>query len=119
MKKLGLYIHIPFCVKKCNYCDFLSAPATRQVQKSYMQVLQKEIQKKATEYRDFTVDTIFIGGGTPTTLSAEQIKKVMDTVKENFDFPYTATSITDFWRRWHISLGTWFKEYIYKDSKIL
>ena len=84
MKKLGLYIHIPFCVKKCNYCDFLSAPATRQVQKSYMQVLQKEIQKKATEYRDFTVDTIFIGGGTPTSVPYEELVKVLDIVKRSY-----------------------------------
>ena len=45
MKKLGLYIHIPFCVKKCNYCDFLSAPATKQVQMAYMDTLQKEIKE--------------------------------------------------------------------------
>ena len=50
MKKLGLYIHIPFCQKKCNYCDFLSAPANKQVQIAYMDILQKEIKEKSIEY---------------------------------------------------------------------
>lgn len=84
MEKLGLYIHIPFCIKKCNYCDFLSAPATTQVQNAYMDILQKEIEKKATEYRDFAVDTVFIGGGTPTSVPYEKIVELLLTLKENF-----------------------------------
>ena len=80
MKKLGLYIHIPFCVKKCNYCDFLSAPATKQVQMAYMDTLQKEIEEKATSYKEYCVDTIFIGGGTPTSVCYEQIVRTMDTI---------------------------------------
>lgn len=84
MKKLGLYIHIPFCVKKCNYCDFLSAPATYQVQKSYMEVLQKEIVEKATEYRDCIVDTVFIGGGTPTSVPYESLVQVLEIIKRDF-----------------------------------
>lgn len=84
MKKLGLYIHIPFCVKKCNYCDFLSAPATKQVQMAYMDTLQKEIKEKATEYSDRCVDTVFIGGGTPTSVPYETLVKMMDTFREVF-----------------------------------
>ncbi len=84
MKKLGLYIHIPFCVKKCDYCDFLSAPATKQVQMAYMDTLQKEIVEKATEYKDWCVDTVFIGGGTPTSVPYENIVSIMDTVKTAF-----------------------------------
>ncbi len=84
MRKLGLYIHIPFCVKKCNYCDFLSAPATNQVQKSYMETLQKEIEQKATEYKDCIVDTVFIGGGTPTSVSYETVVDVIKTMKRCF-----------------------------------
>lgn len=84
MKKLGLYIHIPFCVKKCNYCDFLSAPATKQVQMAYMETLQKEIEEKATEYTDWSVDTVFIGGGTPTSVPYEAIVRIMDTVRAGF-----------------------------------
>ncbi len=84
MKKLGLYIHIPFCVKKCNYCDFLSAPATKQVQIAYMETLQKEIKEKATEYSKWCVDTVFIGGGTPTSVPYENIVQLMETVRSVF-----------------------------------
>lgn len=84
MKKLGLYIHIPFCQRKCNYCDFLSAPATKQVQKSYMDTLLKEIRKKATEYRNYVVDTIFIGGGTPTCVHYEMLVEMMKQVQAEF-----------------------------------
>ena len=84
MKRLGLYIHIPFCVKKCNYCDFLSAPANKQVQIAYMETLQKEIEEKATEYKEYCVDTIFVGGGTPSSVPYETIVSLMETVKEHF-----------------------------------
>lgn len=84
MKKLGLYIHIPFCVKKCHYCDFLSAPATSKVQKSYMEVLRKEIKEKATEYRQWEVDTVFFGGGTPTSVPFEETVQVMELLKEQY-----------------------------------
>ncbi|MBR3808498.1 MAG: oxygen-independent coproporphyrinogen III oxidase [Lachnospiraceae bacterium] len=84
MKKLGLYIHIPFCVKKCNYCDFLSAPSSKQVQIAYMDTLQKEIEEKAIAYKDWCVDTIFIGGGTPTSVPYETVVKMMDTVRAEF-----------------------------------
>ena len=84
MKKLGLYIHIPFCVKKCNYCDFLSAPANKQVQIAYMDTLQREIKEKSTEYRECCVDTVFIGGGTPTSVPYEKIVDLMDTVRQSF-----------------------------------
>lgn len=84
MKKLGLYIHIPFCVKKCDYCDFLSAPANKQVQMAYMDTLQKEIKEKAIEYQEWCVDTVFIGGGTPTSVPYETIVSMMDTIKSAF-----------------------------------
>ena len=84
MKKLGLYIHIPFCVKKCNYCDFLSAPATKQVQMAYMDTLQKEIEEKAIAYKEWCVDTVFIGGGTPTSVPYETIVRTLETVKRVF-----------------------------------
>ena len=84
MKKMGLYIHIPFCVKKCNYCDFLSAPSSKQVQIAYMDTLQKEIEEKAIAYKDWCVDTIFIGGGTPTSVPYETVVKMMDTVRAEF-----------------------------------
>jgi len=69
-KKLELYFHIPFCVKKCLYCDFLSAPADKDTQNAYMKALLQETVKRAEEYRDYIVDTISIGGGTPSVVDA-------------------------------------------------
>lgn len=81
MKKISLYIHIPFCVQKCDYCDFLSAPATRQRQLEYLSALKKEIYKEAHRYKDYTVSTIFFGGGTPSILEAFDIGKILDLIR--------------------------------------
>ena len=63
MKQLGLYIHIPFCVKKCRYCDFLSAPYSEAKREQYVRALTEEIAKAAPKFSEYTVDTVFIGGG--------------------------------------------------------
>lgn len=83
-KELELYIHIPFCVKKCSYCDFLSAPATEQTKEAYMAALFAEIRGRAKDYRDRIVTSVFIGGGTPSLLSGEQIGRLMDHIREQF-----------------------------------
>ena len=82
-KELELYIHIPFCVRKCSYCDFLSAPATEQTREAYMAALFAEIGGRAKDYSDRTVTSIFIGG-TPSLLSGEQIGQLMDRIREQF-----------------------------------
>lgn len=84
MKKLSIYIHIPFCIKKCHYCDFLSAPAGKQAQEEYLHALIGEIQTEAIKYKDYEVTTVFIGGGTPTAVSAESLCEVLYAVKDNF-----------------------------------
>ena len=74
---LGLYIHIPFCVRKCRYCDFLSAPACDSEREAYLKSLHGQIkaigerlrQKKSGKH--YIVDSIFIGGGTPSLLSSD------------------------------------------------
>ena len=83
-KELELYIHIPFCVRKCSYCDFLSATATEQTREAYMAALFAEIGGRAKDYSDRTVTSIFIGGGTPSLLSGEQIGQLMDRIREQF-----------------------------------
>mgnify|MGYP004617130739 FL=1 len=83
-KELELYIHIPFCVKKCSYCDFLSAPATEQTREAYMAALFAEIGGRAKNYKDRIVTSIFIGGGTPSLLSGEQGGKLMDHIRKQF-----------------------------------
>ena len=68
MKELELYLHIPFCERKCAYCDFLSAPADLPVRISYIKKLQEEIAYYGAQYGEYQVSSIFFGGGTPTIL---------------------------------------------------
>lgn len=83
-KELELYIHIPFCVKKCSYCDFLSAPATEQTKEAYMAALFAEIGGRAKDYKERIVTSVFIGGGTPSLLSADTIRQLMEHIREGF-----------------------------------
>ena len=83
-KELELYIHIPFCVKKCSYCDFLSAPATEQTKEAYMAALFAEILGRAKDYKDRIVTSVFIGGGTPSLLSGDSIRQLMEHIREGF-----------------------------------
>ena len=83
-KELELYIHIPFCVKKCSYCDFLSAPATEQTKEAYMAALFAEIEGRAKDYKERIVTSIFIGGGTPSLLSGDSIRQLMEHIREGF-----------------------------------
>lgn len=84
MKNLSLYIHIPFCVRKCSYCDFLSAPCDEKTRQRYVDALCKEIEKKAAEFQERKVDTVFFGGGTPSILLSGQIEQIMSAVKKDF-----------------------------------
>ena len=84
MNRLSLYIHIPFCVKKCHYCDFLSAPCKEETRQEYVETLCMEIVQRAKLYKDRIVDTIFFGGGTPSLLSAGQMGKIMDVIRQEF-----------------------------------
>ena len=91
---LGVYIHFPFCVKKCNYCDFLSGPADSGTRRAYADALCREIYSFGREYgmrekpsRDekIPVDTIFLGGGTPSVMDPADLVRVIETVREVFD----------------------------------
>lgn len=82
MHNLGLYIHIPFCAKKCAYCDFYSTFAEDTVVARYLSAIKKEI-KKWGGLTDRPIDTIYIGGGTPSVLG-EKIADIVKTVYDNF-----------------------------------
>lgn len=84
MKSLSIYIHIPFCVQKCKYCDFLSAPSTPEARAEYLEALKREMIKEAPAYQDYEVKTVFFGGGTPSILEAGQISECMDVLKEYY-----------------------------------
>ena len=83
---LGLYIHVPFCVRKCKYCDFCSLPiADKSVPDEYIDRLKDEIEAYS-EYGKMPLSTIYIGGGTPSILSAEQLEKICSAIKYHFNF---------------------------------
>ena len=84
MRPMGVYIHIPFCVRKCVYCDFLSAPATRQRQQAYVTALRGEIMQESTQYAQYEVGTIFFGGGTPSIVDAEEIAKILECLRKYY-----------------------------------
>lgn len=85
MKELELYLHIPFCERKCAYCDFLSVPADLPVRISYIKKLQEEIAYYGAQYGEYQVSSIFFGGGTPTILEGYQLAAILETVKEHFN----------------------------------
>lgn len=82
---LELYIHIPFCVQKCQYCDFLSGPSNQNTRDRYIEVLLAEIQA-VRGVETYEIVSAFIGGGTPSILKAEAIASIMETIQKKFYF---------------------------------
>lgn len=87
-KPLGLYLHIPFCVQKCRYCDFLSGKGSKEEMEEYVDALLQEIC--AYGKIDFEVQTIYFGGGTPSILPAEAIMRCLTAIRETFTVAETA-----------------------------
>lgn len=100
MKNLSIYIHIPFCVRKCHYCDFLSFPVSddtfaqmcgnawgdtpQKAMESYVNQLQKEIETAAAQYNEYRALSIFWGGGTPSLLPEKEVRRIMETIRERY-----------------------------------
>lgn len=103
MKSISLYIHIPFCVRKCLYCDFLSFPVVGCMEheqnfnyvnqqknskdkdlKSYVNLLCQEIAASAAQYKEYRVLSVFVGGGTPSLLPVGEIGRIMDTIQKHY-----------------------------------
>ena len=89
MKKIGIYIHIPFCMQKCYYCDFCSYAGKLEMQNKYINSLLKEIDeiKNKNEYQ---INTIYIGGGTPSVIDAELIQKLIKKINSSFNISNSA-----------------------------
>ncbi|WP_069649300.1 radical SAM family heme chaperone HemW [Caloranaerobacter ferrireducens] len=85
MNELGLYIHIPFCVSKCFYCDFNSYTDKSYIIEDYIKYLKKEIDLYSVELKDYKVKTIFIGGGTPSSIDSKYICDIVNHVYKKFD----------------------------------
>lgn len=99
VKNVGLYIHIPFCKKKCEYCDFVSYAGKESLVDSYMKWLKYEIKEvgegNRLDYEDgldkaINVETIYIGGGTPSVISANYIEEIMEVIKSNYNISENA-----------------------------
>ena len=82
--KIGLYIHIPFCKKKCDYCSFYSLPLAgidnnrNEIINNYISALLKEIDLRANDLKDYEVDTIYFGGGTPSLLLPSDLGRILN-----------------------------------------
>ena len=84
-KPLELYVHIPFCIRKCAYCDFVSGPGTKAMQKEYEEALLAEIDA-AEEAAEREVITVFFGGGTPSAVEAGMLARVMEKLRSKYVF---------------------------------
>ena len=83
-RTLGLYLHVPFCAAKCRYCDFHSAPAGADFRHAYRAALCRHIAAESHKAKGRVVDTIYVGGGTPTLLGAPLLAEILDTVKAHY-----------------------------------
>ena len=97
MNKLGIYIHIPFCERRCKYCDFTSSIFNQSRMKEYLEHLLLEIKNNKELLKDYVVDTIFIGGGTPSLLSVDELTRLVNGLNEaiNLDENYEFTIETN------------------------
>lgn len=93
MKQIGIYVHIPFCQKKCNYCDFISYSNKNNLIKDYVESVCTEIKEVGQEVKqnikdkkidDLSIKTIYIGGGTPSYIDSKYIEQIVNEIKNNF-----------------------------------
>jgi oxygen-independent coproporphyrinogen-3 oxidase len=85
MTKTGLYIHVPFCSSKCNYCDFNSYAGKLELESDYFSSMKKEIALYRNEMKYNLIDTIFIGGGTPSCVGHKSISDILTECRENYN----------------------------------
>lgn len=88
--EVGIYIHIPFCMKKCFYCDFVSYANNEDMIEKYIKALEKEIKIKAEENKLLKINTIYIGGGTPSFIESKHIVYIINAIKESFNIKENA-----------------------------
>lgn len=82
MTDLGLYIHIPFCRSRCTYCGFYSVGT--KPDDRFIRALEKEMEMRSPDFKDRLCDTIYLGGGTPSSLTEKQLAAVMENIRKNF-----------------------------------
>lgn len=84
MKNIGIYVHIPFCKKKCDYCDFISFANQENMQEKYVMALNNDIEKTSKTIKEYQVNTIYFGGGTPSYIDEKLIVKVLENIKNHY-----------------------------------
>ena len=85
LKRLGIYVHIPFCAKKCNYCDFYSLASGEDEKKAYVEAVKREIKETSKKISgEYAVYTVYFGGGTPSIIKADYIKEILDEIRFGF-----------------------------------
>lgn len=89
MKELGIYVHVPFCIQKCYYCDFISYANKETKIETYIQAVKKEIQEEGKQ-KEGKVTTIYLGGGTPSLLKSSYIQEVIETIRKHYKVVETA-----------------------------
>ena len=82
MKEIGVYIHIPFCIKKCDYCDFISYCDKQDLVEEYIEKLKEEINIELNKM-EYKIKTIYIGGGTPSSIDSKFIIDILNVIIEN------------------------------------
>lgn len=91
-QKAGIYVHIPFCRRKCNYCDFYLITNQKLIEK-YLSSLNREIEISARGLKTIFFDTLFIGGGTPSLLKSKYIEKIISSISDSYNFSPTEITI--------------------------
>ncbi|WP_312702245.1 radical SAM family heme chaperone HemW [Sedimentibacter sp.] len=91
MKKIGIYIHVPFCIRKCNYCDFYSVRWDSDTENKYIETMLNEIEIYRSKLNnEYTADTVFFGGGTPTIINTSNLKKLVDALNDSIEIDKNA-----------------------------
>ena len=87
IKKIGIYVHIPFCKQKCYYCDFVSYAKKEEIVEKYINALKKEIKEelKSINKEEYKITTIYIGGGTPSYIDEKNIYEIINEIKQNYN----------------------------------
>lgn len=83
-KELELYLHVPFCIRKCEYCDFLSGPADKKSRRTYLDAMLRELAAMGPRTEEYEVTSVYIGGGTPSLLSGEWMEELMEGVRRGY-----------------------------------
>lgn len=83
--EIGIYIHIPFCIRKCHYCSFNSVEYKQDSIEPYINALLKEIENRSSDVKQYQAKSIYIGGGTPTILKGSYLKMILDCCRRHFN----------------------------------